>query len=322
MRPRSRSLLAAVAATAIALAGSSAAAANFVAVATDPAGDSSDPNPGRDITAIGLSYEDDSGELLGGVRLGGDPADEADALITLFAGTQTAAGCNGTPAAGFGSYASEFGASWLRYDDAAHNGPRGEADKRGFGSQVQEFEVTDAQLAGRRHDCVIATLSEPGNAANIYDVAGPLPLVGLPALRLEVGGVRRDFRPGRPRKVTLTLANDGDGPTEPVRLKLSRARGMKVKLRTRSLKAIAPGRRTKVTATVTLSGRARDATDLTVKATAGDLVARQETTLRLRRPSKPGGGGGNGGDRPTQTCTRWLPDPFGDTGGSLILVPC
>jgi NPCBM-associated, NEW3 domain of alpha-galactosidase len=322
MRPCSRSLLAAIAATAIALAGASAAAANFVATATDPAGDSADPNPGRDITAIGMSYEPDSGELLGGIRLGGEPVDEADASISLFAGTQTATGCDGTPAAGFGSTLHDFGARWLRLDDTAGSGPRGDADKTGFGSQVQEFEITDAQLAGQPLNCVIATLNEPGNAANIYDVAGPLPLVGLPALRLKVGGVRREFRPGRPRKVTLTLANDGDGPTEPVRLKLSRARGMKVKLKTRSLKAIAPGRRAKVIATVTLKSRARDSTDLTVKAVAGDLVARQETTLRLRRPSKPGGGGGNGGGRPTQTCTRWLPDPFGGTGGSLILVPC
>jgi hypothetical protein len=320
MRHRSRSLLAAAAATTVALAGASAAQANFVASALDPAGDSADPNPGRDITAIGLSYDPDGGELLGGIRLGGDPVDEADALITLFAGSQTATGCDGVPAAGFGSYVSEFGASWLRFDDPAHNGPRGEADKTGFGSQVQEFETTDPQLAGQRLDCVIATLSEPGNAANVFDVAGPLPLVGRPALSLRIGGVRRDFRPGRPRKVTLTLANDGHGPTGPVRLKLNRARGLTVKTRTR-LASIAPGRRAKVTARVTLSSRARDTTDLKVRATAGDLVARLEAPLQLQRPTKPNGGGGDEDFRP-QTCTRWLPDPFGGTGGSLILVPC
>jgi NPCBM-associated, NEW3 domain of alpha-galactosidase len=321
MHRRTRSVLAAVATTALALAGASAAQANFVAGALDPEGDSTDPNPGRDITAVGLSYDRKSGELAGGVKLRGEPVEEADSLISLFAGTQTASGCNGTPAAGFGSYVSEFGASWLRLDDAANNGPRGEADKRGFKSQIQEFEATDSQLAGQTLDCVVATLSEPGNPANVYDVAGPLALVGQPALSLKISGVRRDFRPGRPRKVKLTIANDGDGPTEPVRVKLSRARGMKIKTSTRSLKAIAPGRRTKLTATVTLSGRARTTTDLKVKATAGDLVARVEADLYLRKPAKPGGGGGDRDFTP-QVCNRWMPDPFGGTGGSLILVPC
>jgi NPCBM-associated, NEW3 domain of alpha-galactosidase len=318
---RSRFPLAAAAATAVALIGASTAEANFVATTVDPDGDSADPNPSRDITAVGLSYDRESGELLAGIRLRGEPVEGADALISLFAGTQTATGCNGTPAAGFGSYAREFGASWLRLDDTAGNGPRGEAEKTGFGAQIQEFETTDRQLAGHRLDCFIATLNEPGNAANVYDVAGPLPLVGQPALSLRIGGVRKEFRPGRSRKVTLTLANDGDGPTGRVRLQLSRARGLTVKTRTRSLKSIAPGRRTKVTATVTLSSRARDTTDLKVKASAGDLVARLEAPLRLRRPAKPGGGGGDD-DFKSQTCTRWLPDPFGGTGGSLILVPC
>lgn len=322
MHRSSRSLLAAAVAIAVAPAGASTAHANFVASAVDPAGDSADPNPGRDITAIGLSYDRESGELLGGIRLGAEPVDEADALISLFAGTQTASGCNGTPAAGFGSYVNEFGASWLRLDDAAGNGPRGDADKTGFGSQVQEFETEDAQLAGHRLDCVIATLSEPGNAANVFDVAGPLALVGQPALSLRIGGARRDFRPGRPRKIKLTIANDGDGPTRPVQLKLSRARGLTVKTRTRSLKSIAPGRRTKLTATVTLSSRARDTTDLKIKATAGDLVARLEVPLHLRKSGGSGGGGGGDDDFRPQTCTRWLPDPFGGTGGSLILVPC
>jgi hypothetical protein len=73
---------------------------------------------------------------------------------------------------------------------------------------------------------------------------------------------------------------------------------------------------------VTLSPRARTATDLKVTAAAGRLIARQETTtISVRKPTKPGGGGG-GADGSSGTCVRYLDDPSGGTGGSLILVPC
>jgi hypothetical protein len=295
------------------------AEANFVATATDPAGDAADANPSRDITATGLSYDRRSGELVGAIRLRGAPSHETNAFVSLFAGTRTPSGCNGLPAAGFGSYSDEFGASWLRLDDAAGGGPRGEADKRGFLADVQEFQVTDQQLAGRPLDCVTATLTEPGNPANVYDSVGPIALVGQPALSLRLRGVPRTFGTGRPRRIKLALTNEGDAPTGRVRLKFSRARGLKIKTKTRTVKSIAPQRRRTVTATVTLSPRARSATDLKVTASAGRLIARQEATLRVRKPSGGGGGGGGGG---TGSCVRYQADLSGETGGSLILVPC
>jgi hypothetical protein len=76
-----------------------------------------------------------------------------------------------------------------------------------------------------------------------------------------------------------------------------------------------------VSATVTLSRRARTSTDLKVTAAAGQLIARQETTISVRKPTKPGGGGG-GGEGSSGVCVRYLADPSGETGGSLILVPC
>lgn len=318
---RARPLFAAVALIAVALVAASAARANFVATATDPAGDSSDPSPGRDITAVGLSYDRRNGDLVGGIRLSGEPSHETRAFVSLFAGTRTSSGCNGYPAAGFGSYSDEFGASWIRLDDAAGNGPRGEADKRGYLADIQEFEVSDRRLAGRRLDCVIATLTEPGNPANVYDAVGPIALVGRPALSLRLRGVSRTFGAGRPRRIKLTLTNGGDAPTGRVRLKFSRARGLAIKTKTRMLRSIAPRQRKTVTATVTLSQRARSTTDLKVTATAGRLVAREETNLHIRKPTKPGGGGG-GGDGTSRTCVRYQADLSGETGGSLILVPC
>lgn len=321
MHRYARPLLAMVASTALALVAVPAAHANFVATATDPAGDATDPSPGRDLTAVGLSYDRRGGELLGGIRLHGEPSHEAAALVTLFAGIRTPTGCDGYPAAGFGFATDDFGARWLRLDDAAGNGPRGDADKRGYLADVQELEVSDRQLAGRPLDCVIATLTEPGNPANVYDSVGPIALVGQPALSLRVKGTSRTFRTDRPRKVKLALANGGDAPTGRIQLTFNRARGLTVKTKAKTVKSIAPGRRKTVTATVTLGQRARSATDLKVTATAGRLIARQEATLYVRKPTKPGGGrnGGNGG---TRSCVRYQADLSGETGGSLILVPC
>ncbi len=313
---RMRSLLAALAATGAALACAPAAEAYFVAAAADPAGDSTDPSPGRDLTGIGLSYDRRTGALMGAVRFRGDPTEETSATLALFAGTRTASGCDGTPAVGFGSYSTEYGASWLRLDDPAGVGPRGDAEKFGGNTDVQEFNATDQPLAGQSVDCAVATLAEPGNPANIYDTAGPLDLVGLPALALKIAGVPRNFAPGRPRKIKLELSNDGDAPTGPIRLKSSRARGLTVKAK-RTLKSIPPGDRRTVKATVTLSGRARTTTDFKVTATAGAVRVRAETTLAVR--TRGGGGGGGGGDV-GRTCTRYI--GFPDGGGSLILVPC
>jgi NPCBM-associated, NEW3 domain of alpha-galactosidase len=313
-------LIALLAALALVVASPPSAWANFVATAEDPEGDAVDASPGRDIVAVGLSYDRRKGELFGAIQLRGAP-EGAPAFVTLFAGTRTATGCDGYPAAGFGSYTDEFGASWLRLDAADAVVARGEADKTGFAANVQEFEISDRRLRGLRLGCVIATLTAPENPATVYDAVGPLPLEGRPALSVRVGGVSRPFVAGRSRRIELTLSNTGDAPTRRVRLKLGRPRGVTLKPRIRSLKPIAPGRRRTVRVTVTASARARTSTDLKVVADAGELVARGEVTLRVRKPAKPGGGGGGGND-PAQLCTRFMADLTGETGGSLILVPC
>jgi hypothetical protein len=306
-----------LAATVVSFALAAAAQGNFIATATDPAGDSADPSAGRDIIAASMSYDRRSGELIGAVQLRGVPGEERS-FLSLFAGTRTATGCDGLPYVGFGSYSDEFGASWKRLDDPAGTGPSGDAEKVAYRDAVQRFEATDGELAGHRLDCVMATVTEPGNPANVYDAAGPFELVGQPALSMRVRGVGRPFKPNRPRKLKVTLANAGDAATSPVRLRLSRARGLRVTPAKKSLGTLAPGSKRTVSVEVTLSGRARDATRLKVTASAGGLVARGKPTLYLRKPSKPGGGGG--GD--TQWCTRWVPDITGATGGSLIHVPC
>lgn len=307
-----------LATTAAGLVLAAAAQANFVGTGSDPAGDAADPSPGRDIIGASLSYDRRSGELVGAIQFRAVPG-EARSFVTLYAGTRTASGCDGMPLAGFGSFSDEYGASWKRLDDPTGAGPSDDAQKIAYDDAVTKFEATDDQLAGHRLDCVIATATEPGNAANVYDVAGPFELVGQPALSMRVRGLGPSFKPNRPRKLKVTLANEGDGATSPVRLRLGRARGLKAKPAKQSFGAIEPGGKETVTVKVTLSSRARETTKVKLTASAGKLVAREDLTLVLRRPGKPGNGRR---DRPTQTCTRWMPDPFGGTGGSLILVAC
>lgn len=315
---RRASLLAFAAATAVGLATASAADANFLATATDPAGDAADP--ARDITAVAMSYDRRGGELLGAIRFRGEPAEGTRSFVTLVAGTRTATGCNGYPAAGFGSFSDEYGASWLRFDDGGGTAAaKGDADKRGGGTTVQRFEIADrGQLAGRKLDCVTATVTEAGNAANVYDAVGPIALVGQPSLGLRLSGVPRVLSPGRGRKLRLTISNAGDAPTGRVRLRLGSARGLKASPRSISLKSVAAGGTRTATVRVSLSARARTTTTLKVTATAGALQARQQADLFLRKPSSGGGGRGRG----TGSCVRYQADLSGESGGSLILVPC
>ena len=297
------------------------ARADFIATAADPSGDAADPSPGRDITSVGMAYNRKEGTLSGYVRFRGSP-DGVPSLITLFAGMRTAAGCDGYPAGGFGSYSDEFGSSWLRIDSPT--GPvaaRGEADKRGFDSEVQTFEASDAALAGRPWDCVVATITEPGNAANVYDSTGPIALVGQPGLSVRVRAPKQ-FRRNRSYALQIRLSNPGDGAARRVKLRLGKARGLRLSPRARSLGTIAAGKHKTIRVKARFDDRARSLTKLVLRASSGRLVAQGTLRLSVRTPRRPRGGGGGGQTHVPRVCNRYSPDPFGDTGGSLILVPC
>jgi len=310
-----------VAVCAVTIFGATASArADFIATATDPSGDAADASPGRDITSVGLAYDRREGSLSGFVRFRGSP-DGVPSFITLFAGVRTAAGCDGLPAGGFGSYSDEFGASWVRLDAAT--GPpaaSGDADKRGFDSEVQTFEASDAALGERPWDCVVATITEPRNAANVYDTTGPIELVGQPELSVRVRAPKR-FRRNRSQSLRITLSNPGDGSARGVKLRLSRTRGLRLSPRARTLGTLAPGKRKTIRVRARFNDRARSLTELALSASSGRLVAKGTLRLRVRTPRRRSGGGGGQSHMP-RVCNRYSPDPFGDTGGSLILVPC
>jgi len=294
---------------------------SYFGTADDPSGDSSDPSPGRDLTAAALSYDRRRGVLEGAVRMQAPPG-QAPGYVTLFAGLRTATGCDGYPALGFGSASDAFSARWLRLDDPSGAGPRGDARKRGGDTAVQRFSITDPQLAGLRPNCVIATLGNPDDATAVYDAVGPIELVARPELTVELSRVPTFLVGGRTRQITVTVRNVGDAATGPVRVRYALARGVRTQPRARSLPSIAAGGRRTTKVAVTLSARGTGSARLKVRATAGPLEARDDAALNRRRATKPGTGGGGGGGGGSHLCTRYQADLSGQTGGSLILVPC
>jgi hypothetical protein len=297
----------------ILLTGAAPASANFVGVGKDASGDAS--SPGRDILAAGVGYDRRNGDLRGGVQLRGS-TEGFPSFVTLFAGTSTATGCNGFPAGGFSTFSDQLGASWTRLDSSS-GGPTGSAVKRGFDSDLILFEATESELAGQGFNCLIASISQPGNPSNVYDSFGPVPLVGLPAISVRLRAVPGQLARGATRTVKVKVANVGDAPARGVKLRLGSARGLKGAPRKRSLGTIAPGRRETVKLKVTLTESARAVTPLKVKVSSGKLVARQKDELRLRRPKRGGDGGGSGG---SGGCAGFAPDISGL--GSLVVYPC
>lgn len=292
---------------------------NFVAGGGDPAGDATDPSPGRDIVAVGFAYDRRTGHIRGGVRLNGDPVGTPSNL-TLFAGNRTASGCNGFPAVGFGTQTDLRRAAWVRLDAPGAPAAQGTAQKL-FDVAIEEYEATASALAGRRPDCVIAQIDEPGNQGVVYDVAGPFPLKGLPEIEAKLGEVPAIFTAGRSRTVRVTLTNPGDAATGRVRLAVAGARGLTVKAPKR-LPSLAAGARRTVRLEVTLGRRARKLTPLRLTTTAaGGIRATVEDRLYLsQRGGSSGGGSGSGpggGVGATKLCNKytWLP-PYS------TLVPC
>ncbi|MDO8188769.1 hypothetical protein Q5424_19940 [Conexibacter sp. JD483] len=295
------------------------AQAAFVATGSDPAGDQ--PVPGRDLVGAGVGYDRRSGELVAAVALRGDPV-AAPGFLSVLVARRTAGGCDGSPAAGFGSFTDEFDALWHRFASPTTVTAQGESGKRGGATARQQFTVTDRRLAGLRVDCAIVMLSEPGRPELVHDTIGPLPLRALPGLALGLGAPRR-VRSGRGFTVKATVTNPGDAPTGRVVLRLAKARGMSAAPRTVTVRSIRPGGRATVSIRIRLSERADTATDLRVSARAGRLAVVGERTVLVRKPRRdPPSGGGGGGTGGSRTCVRWIPDYSGESGGSLGLVPC
>lgn len=287
------------------LLGAAPASANFFATGVDPAGDSTDANPGRDIVRVGFAYDRRTGHIRGGVVLKGDPV-EAPANLTLFAGHRTATGCNAYPAIGFGTQTDLRSANWVVLTSATAPPTSGEAEKT-FDRIAEEYEARAKQLAGKRPNCVIAQLNDPTDAKVVYDVAGPYKLRAMPELATRLSKVPALMRPNRERKIRVTVSNPGDAPTGRVRLRVSEARGLKVK-GPRQLPSIRPDARRQVVLRLTLNRRAKTTTELEVTAIAKNKLratASDRLYLSKRARKRPVRGGDDSG----KVCFRytWMP---------------
>lgn len=315
MLPR-RTVLAAVVASAAA---ATPAHAFFYGTATDPAGDTTD-GAARDIVSTGIAYDPRQGRLQGMVTLGAVADESTSSFVQIFAGRRGATGdCDVYPAMGFGGYTDEAGVRWALLRAPGPPALDGRAVRTGWGETVQVFDVTDAALKGATVNCFVAALQEPGNSAVVYDETGPLPLAGQPELAMSLQALPRNAKPGQRRRFTIALANPGHAPTGPVKLSVARVRGATVSA-PRTAPSLAPGSRRRVTVTVTFGSRASGGLPLRVNARAGRLAVESRSSLYVlppRRPLPP-----PGPDRSPQLCNRYQPDLSGQTGGTLVLVPC
>jgi len=302
------------------LAGVPSASANLIGDAKDPAGDATDPSPARDLLGAGMAYDRRRGALVGAVALRGAPTRDTAGFLTLFAGTRTPAGCTGYPAIGFATTTSDLSARWTVLRGGPSPDATFPAEKRGGRDTVQRFEIVDPRLKSHRPDCVIATLTDPANVQNVWDAVGPLDLRAVPVLSARLRGVPSRLAAGTSRRVRVTVRNEGDAPTRAGRLRVTGVRGLRATPSSARVPSIPAGGSRTVAFRVALTTRARSSTPLRVAVSAGDRTVRTEGRILLRRPKAAGGGSGGGGG--TRTCTRYAPDPFGDTGGSLVLVPC
>ncbi len=298
-----------------------AADAGFIAETRDAAGDSTSAEPAHDLLAAGFGYDRRSGQMAGAIALKGAPSGDTGAFVTLWAGKRTANGCSGIPVAGFGAFTDGWTATWARQDTPGKV-RQGEADKSGYRSTVQYYEVRDRRLRGQKWDCLEASLRDREDPSIVYDSAPIKYFKGIPALALRMPTVRRAIPPNRVRKLRVVLRNPGDGPLRKVRLKFRGTRGLKVAPRQRMIRLIRPRTRKAIWVKVRLFRSAGTSADLKVFARSGKLRAEAETEIRLKLPKKPSTGGGSGSGGGGGVCVQYFPDLSGETGGSLGLVPC
>lgn len=300
-----------------ALALAAPAHASYVGVAEDPAGDA--PSGAHDLLAVGLGYDPASGTLFGAVKT--REAAELPATVVFAAASGFASGCGTAPAIGVASQLNQRGGIWTRLSAPGAVSSHGEAEKRGYGTTVQTIQATDEQLAGLRPDCVVVSMMDPVTNA-VHDSVGPIALVPQPALSMRLSGVPERVRSGRRYRLKVKLSNPGAAATGRLKIRLASTRGLSAGRRSLTVASVAPGKSRTVTLPLRLSASARALTDLKVSAAAGKLKAEAERRVFVRTPTRTKKPSGGGDGRPSMTCTRWIPDISGNSGGYLGLVPC
>jgi hypothetical protein len=295
------------------LAPAATAQATFVVSAEDPAGDSADSNPARDLVRIAFEYNRRTGAIKGGSLLAGQPVRETGADLSIFAGTTEDGVCGGFPAIGFSTATHLTGVNWVKLSGPGTAEDSGTANKVYEGA-AEDYEAFPRELAGQRPDCVSAQLSEPGNPSVVYDTAGPFRLTALPELEATFGDVPFLNAGGKGKSFRIVLRNVGDAGSGRVKLRLDPQRGLKIKL-PKAVKSLKAGERRRIRVTISASKRAKSSTPLYFTATGRDGIRAVDDDYVLVTSGSSGGSKGGGGK--TKLCNRytWTP-PYSR------LVPC
>ncbi len=298
--------------------------AAFIAETRDPSGDSTGSHASHDLLGAGIGFDQKTGFMVGVFALRGRPDHDNAAFITLYAGTRTPEGCSGYPSAGFGAFTDSFDGYWVRqFGPGSHK--LGEADKTGYMSDLQTFEVRTREFRGKKWNCLAANLTDPDDASVVYDRIDSVAFRGLPALKLRMPRVRKAVKVNRTRKLRIVVGNPGDGPLRGVKLRIKGDRGLKLSRHQARIKLIRPGRRKAITVRVRPTRKAGTRADVRVIVRGGRMKAEKATTIRVKHPPEKPRRGGGGGGSPSPgggTCVQYFPDLSGETGGSLGLVPC
>lgn len=170
MAPRAR-WLALLTTAALGAAAPPAAAEVRSGSAPDPAGDSADPAPARDILGAQAGYDSDAGTFALRLTLAA-PADASTrSFVFGFVGSEVSGGCGfaegGTPTTRLGGgTVSGDGFVW---NENAGTPTAPQPANAAYDGATVSASVTSPSLAGRPYTCVRVSLQEPGGSGTVYD---------------------------------------------------------------------------------------------------------------------------------------------------------
>lgn len=300
------------------------AGANFAGSASDPAGDATDPGSGRDLQSAGFGYDRRTGTVSVTLALTNRPLLSEDGVgLRVFLAKRSPTGCDQTPGvAAAGQTQSSDLLDWLLQTGPASAPPAGTGTARNLNSfdAVQRFSFSGTALKARGFDCAVARTVALEDPTRIIDEVGPIALKALPELRMAITGVPKTIARGSRRTITVKLTNPGDAAATGAKVKVARAAGLKAVAST-AFGTIAPGRTVTRRIAVTATGT-RPTVDLKLTAATGSLSVARSYTLGVYKKGSRRGGSGGGSAGAQMLCNQFAPDLSGQSGGSLILVPC
>ena len=274
-------------------------------------------DPSRRVAALSTTY-DDAGSLTGTITLGGDATTGTPARVVLHLGTEGGDRCGPPQVVISAPLASSGDVEVARTTDGTVS-HQAAAQAEVSGARVT-LSAAQPWLAGLDHRCTFARVTPPtdpstalgqtrGYRTLVTDpepaptpttpaptptTPAPTPTTPAPTprkaakLAVEVGATPRTVRRNRWMSIRVRVRNVGTATARAVRVRIGGARGATVRLSRSRWSSIAAGRSGSATVRVRLSARSRATTTLAVRASAGNLVARDAIVLSRGSASATG----------------------------------